>query len=62
MQENNTIKRSVGRPHLYLDKDVVINLYKKDGNWKDVSSELGIAYGTMYKKLKELNINKAWVN
>ena len=60
--QQNTIKRSVGRPHLELDKDVVINLYKKYGNWKDVSTELGIAYGTMYKKLKELNITKSWCN
>ena len=62
MKQNNAIKKSVGRPHLYLDKDVVINLYQKYGNWKDVSAELGIAYGTIYKKLKELNINKSWNN
>ena len=59
---DNIMKKNAGRPHLFLDKETVIGLYQKYGNWKAVSSELGIGYSTMYQKLKEMNITKSWNN
>jgi len=60
---NNRRQRTTGMPNGRPKKDVskenLLNLYGEYQNWQEVARVLNMSSATIYRRIKELNIQKS---
>lgn len=53
-----------GRPRKKIDRDILIKLFNEYHRWDLVAQDLDVSIMTVYRRLKEYNLNKqySWIN
>ena len=49
-----------GRPRKKIDKETLISLFNEYHRWDLVAENLGVSIMTVYRRLKEYNLNKQY--